>query len=132
MVGQHFPSRASRTLVDQCVVSGGDSLLNVLLAAPRFGKNANERSAHSHSWPCLLSQHGLRSCRYMELGLAPRRKKPRLGHRAWFCPPCGGTVFARPSPAQPALYLGGAAGLVGSLEGPHPHEGARSPPSLPL
>jgi len=32
MAGQHFLSRASWTLVDQCVVSGGNFLLNVLLA----------------------------------------------------------------------------------------------------
>ena len=32
MVGKHFLSRASWTLVDQCAVSGGNFLLNVLLA----------------------------------------------------------------------------------------------------
>ena len=32
MAGKHFLSRASWTLVDQCVVSGGNFLLNVLLA----------------------------------------------------------------------------------------------------
>ena len=32
MGGKHFLSRASWTLVDQCVVSGGNFLLNVLLA----------------------------------------------------------------------------------------------------
>src|SRR5512132_465730 len=116
---------------ESCSMCCSRAPLQVLIAAPRFGKNANEGAAHSHSWSWLLSQHGLRGWRYMELGLAPRRKEPRLGHRAWFCPPFGGTVYARPSPAQPALYLGGAAGLVGSLEGSHPHEGARPPPSLP-
>ena len=32
MSGKHFFERASWTLVDQCVVSGGNFLLNVLLA----------------------------------------------------------------------------------------------------
>src|SRR5215211_1775227 len=32
MSGKHFLERASWTLVDQCVVSGGNFLLNVLLA----------------------------------------------------------------------------------------------------
>src|SRR6201999_1501255 len=86
---------------------------------------------HSASWSWLLSQHGLRSRRYMELGLAPRRKKSGLGHRAWFCPLFGGTVSARPSPAEPAVYLGGSAGLVGPLAEPDPNEGAGLAPSLP-
>src|SRR5882757_3048737 len=64
----------------------------------------------------------------MELGLAPRRKKSRLGYRAWFFPPFGGTVYAGPSPTQPALYLGGPAELVGSLE--EHHETTRPRPSL--
>jgi len=32
MGGKHFSERASWTLVDQCVVSGGNFLLNVLRA----------------------------------------------------------------------------------------------------
>src|SRR5512132_4686360 len=85
---------------ESCSMCCSRAPLQVLIAAPRFGKDANEGAAHSHSWSCLLSQHGLRSWRYMELGLAPRRKEPRLGHRAWFCLPFGGTVYARPSPSR--------------------------------